>query len=252
MLHNLVLQLNIYNHITYKKCHFEIAFFYFKLKHNLNLEMALTITKRTFWVLLLCYSIILKEVSSSAIKAAPYFMPLDNDPQNIDDIVANSGIRHFIFAFALATDQGECLPAWDGHKNQSVISDTKVLEMVKKVRSHGGDISISFGGYNGVEMGHVCHSPEALAKAYQIVIDKYELTHVDFDIEGDDLGPSDEESRRFQAIKILKRNAAAAGRELYVTLTLPCTTVGLSDLGKAEIKRGIDIQQNLIDLYKIM
>lgn len=190
--------------------------------------------------------------AGNSIKAAPYYMPLDNDPQNIDDIVANSGIRHFIFAFALATNGGECLPVWDGAKGQPVAEDTRVLEMVRKVRSHGGDISISFGGYNGVELGHACHSAELLAKSYQLVIDKYALTHVDFDIEGDDLGPEDEENRRFQAIKILKQNAKAAGKELHVTLTMPCTTVGLSLLGKDEIKRAIAIQPDLIDLYKIM
>ena len=208
---------------------------------------------KTFFALTLLFAALVNSgVLGSAIKAAPYFMPLDNEPQSIDDIVAHSGIRDFIFAFALATDQGECLPTWDGKKNQTVASDTKVLAMVNKVRAHGGDISISFGGYNGVELGHACKSPEALAKAYQIVIDKYHLTHVDFDIEGDDLGPDVEENRRFKAIQILKHNAKAKGKELHVTLTLPCTTVGLSDLGKAEIKRGIAVQHDLVDLYKIM
>ncbi|KAI2800446.1 hypothetical protein BLOT_012952 [Blomia tropicalis] len=190
--------------------------------------------------------------ASSNIKAAPYYMPLDNDPQNIDDIVANSGIRHFIFAFVLATTDGQCIPTWDGLKSQRVEDDRKVLEMIGKVRSHGGDVSISFGGYNGVELGHVCRSPEQLASAYQLVIDKYGLTHVDFDIEGDDLGAVDEELKRFHAIKILKHNAQTKGRQLHVTLTMPCTTVGLSELGKAEIKRAISVQQDLIDLYKIM
>ena len=49
-----------------------------------------------------------------------------------------------------------------------------------------------------------------------------------------------------------KRNSKAAGKELHVTLTLPCTTVGLSLLGKDEIKRAIAVQPDLIDLYKIM
>ncbi|XP_017460660.1 PREDICTED: chitinase-like, partial [Rhagoletis zephyria] len=195
---------------------------------------------------------VIDSVAGNSIKAAPYFMPLDNDPQSIDDIVAHSGIRHFIFAFALATNGGQCLPVWDGAKGQPVAEDTRVLEMVRKVRAHGGDISISFGGYNGVELGHACHSVEELAKSYQLVIDKYQLTHVDFDIEGDDLGPEEEENRRFQAIQILKRNSKAAGKELHVTLTLPCTTVGLSLLGKDEIKRAIAVQPDLIDLYKIM
>lgn len=124
--------------------------------------------------------------------------------------------------------------------------------MVKKIRSHGGDLSISVGGYNGVELGMACKSPEALAAAYQIVIDKYELTHIDFDIEGDDLGAAEEENRRFEAIQILKKTAAGKGKQLHVTLTMPCTTIGLSGLGQDEIKRAIAIQPDLIDLYKIM
>lgn len=189
--------------------------------------------------------------AESQIRAAPYYMPLDNDPQKIDDIVRNSGIKQFILAFVLATNQGECIPTWDGNKATPVSSDTFVANVIKQVRSHGGDVSISFGGYNGVELGHACKSAEALAHAYQEVIDKYELTHVDFDIEGDDLGPADEETRRFQAIKILKANAHSKGKQLHVTLTMPCTTIGLSDLGKAEIQRAIDAGA-VIDLYKIM
>lgn len=189
--------------------------------------------------------------AASQIRAAPYYMPLDNDPQKIDDIVRNSGIKQFILAFVLATTEGECIPTWDGNKAQPVSSDTFIADVIRQVRSHGGDVSISFGGYNGVELGHACKSPEALAHAYQEVIDKYQLTHVDFDIEGDDLGPADEETRRFQAIKILKENAKNKGKQLHVTLTMPCTTIGLSDLGKAEIQRAIDAGA-VIDLYKIM
>lgn len=124
--------------------------------------------------------------------------------------------------------------------------------MVAKIRSHGGDLSVSVGGYNGVELGRACKSVEALAAAYQTIIDKYQLTHMDFDIEGDDLGVADEEIRRFQAIQILKENAAAKGRPLHVTLTLPVTSIGLSDQGKSEIKRAIAVQRDLIDQYKIM
>lgn len=212
----------------------------------------MTSSTLTFSLLAIVLCLAIRTSQGSPIKAAPYYMPFENDPQDIDDIVSNSGIRHFIFAFALATNDGDCVPTWDGNKNRPVAQDTAVLAAINKVRSHGGDISISFGGYNGVELGHVCTSPEVLANAYQQVIDKYALTHVDFDIEGDDLGPADEESRRFQAIKILKQNALAKDKELHVTLTLPCTIVGLSELGKAEIGRGVAVQQNLVDLYKIM
>ncbi len=121
------------------------------------------------------------------------------------------------------------------------------------IRAAGGDISISFGGYIGVELGHSkgCPDVNSLANAYQSVIDKYELTNIDLDIEGDDLGDITEENRRFKAIKILKDRAKSKGKQLFVSLTLPTTTVGLSDLSRAEIKRAID-DGVVIDSYKAM
>jgi chitinase len=86
---------------------------------------------------------------------------------------------------------------------------------------------------------------------YQQVIDKYALTHIDLDIEGDDLGDASGEAKRFQAVRILKQNAAAAGRALEVSLTMPVTTVGLSDLDRAEIRRAEDNGAD-IDTYAVM
>ena len=126
-----------------------------------------------------------------------------------------------------------------------------MLAKVQAIRSQGGDVSVSFGGYNGNDLGHACSDAQSLAAAYQIVIDKYDLTNVDFDVEGDDLGDVAGETRRFEALKILRQKAQEKARDLTITLTLPCTTVGLSDLGKSEIQRAVDLGLN-IDLYKIM
>ena len=190
-------------------------------------------------------------IRTSHIRAAPYFMPFENDPQPIDEILRESGLKHFILAFVLATNQGECRPVWDGNILQDVESDTRVVELIRKIRSAGGDVSVSFGGYNGIELGHACKSSQELAAAYQKVIDKYDLRNIDFDIEGEDLGRPDEESRRFEAINILRNNARTKGHDLFVTLTMPVTIVGLSELGRAEIQRAIDAKCE-IDLYKIM
>ncbi len=121
------------------------------------------------------------------------------------------------------------------------------------IRAAGGDVSISFGGYIGVELGHSkgCPDVNSLVNAYQSVIDKYELTNIDFDIEGDDLGDITGENHRFKAIKILKDRAKSKRKQLFISLTLPTTTVGLSDLSRAEIKRAID-DGVVIDLYKAM
>ena len=125
------------------------------------------------------------------------------------------------------------------------------MNKIKQIRAAGGDVSISFGGYNGVSLGHACPDVNSLANAYQAVIDKYSLTNVDFDVENTNLGDVQGENKRFKAIKILKEKAKAKGKQLFVTLTLPCTTVGLSELGRSEIERGVQDGAK-VDLYKIM
>ncbi|MCA1187943.1 MULTISPECIES: chitinase [unclassified Saccharopolyspora] len=181
------------------------------------------------------------------LRAAPYYMPLDNDPQDIAEAIESSGQRDYIFAFVLAPDEGSCTPTWDGKADQEVATDTAVQAKADAVRAAGGDLSVSFGGYNGIELGAACADSAALADAYQQVIDKYELTHIDLDVEGDDLGDVAGETKRFEAIKTLKER----NPELHVTLTLPMTTVGLNEAGKAEIQRAKDIGAE-IDLFKIM
>jgi chitinase len=96
-----------------------------------------------------------------------------------------------------------------------------------------------------------CSDVNSLTEAYQMVIDKYSLTNIDLDIEGDDLGDIPAEHRRFQAVKTLKERAKAKGKDLFVTLTLPATTVGLSDLARDEIRRAVT-DGVVIDLYKVM
>jgi len=102
-------------------------------------------------------------------------------------------------------------------------------------------------------LGHekACSDANSLTEAYQMVIDKYSLTNIDLDIEGDDLGDIPAEHRRFQAVKTLKERAKAKGKDLFVTLTLPATTVGLSDLARDEIRRAVT-DGAVIDLYKVM
>lgn len=104
-----------------------------------------------------------------------------------------------------------------------------------------------------MELGNpkACADAQKLADAYQSVIDKYNLTNIDFDIEGDDLGEDEMEAKRFDAIKILKKTAKSKGRDLFVTLTVPGTTVGMSDLARDEIRRAVNMGVD-IDLYKVM
>src|SRR6266536_6357021 len=64
------------------------------------------------------------------LTAAPYYMPLDNDPQDIGDAITASGQKSFILAFVLAPNGGGCTPTWDGNAQQPVSGDTAVAAKV--------------------------------------------------------------------------------------------------------------------------
>src|SRR5437764_1291174 len=82
--------------------------------------------------------------NNGAFRNPVYFMPLDNNPQNITDAINATGDKNFNLAFVL--DSGGCTPAWDGDAAHKVSSDTTVTGVVSAVRAKGGDVAVSFGG----------------------------------------------------------------------------------------------------------
>jgi hypothetical protein len=183
----------------------------------------------------------------SSWRSPVYLMPLDNNPPSaskITSIMSTTGEKDFLLSFVL--DSGNCTPAWDGDASEPVATDTTVAALVSAIRKAGGDAGVSFGGYNGTELGQDCSDATTLAAAYQSVITKYSLTHVDFDIENTALGDTANELKRAQAIKILENEDPS----LKVSLTIPMTTVGLPDTGKGEIQQAISAGAR-IDVFGI-
>jgi hypothetical protein len=177
-----------------------------------------------------------------------YLMPLDNNPPTaaqIAGIMSTTGEKNFMLSFVL--DAGGCAPAWDGNSSQLVSGDSTVAALISAIRGAGGDAGVSFGGYNGTELGQTCGSASGLASAYQSVIGKYRLTHVDFDIENTALGDTANELKRFQAIAMLESEDPG----LTVSLTIPMTSVGLPGTGTDEIRQAIAAAAR-IDVFGIM
>jgi hypothetical protein len=181
--------------------------------------------------------------SGGAYTHPVYLMPLDNAPPAIGTIMSGSGEKQFNLAFVL--DSGGCTPAWDGDAGHLVSSDTAVLADVTAIRNAGGDVAVSFGGYNGTELGTSCGSASALAAAYQAVITRYGLTRVDFDYENGALDSNT--AVRFGAIAQLERQ----NPNLRVSLTIPMTTVGFPGSGTDEIQQARSAGARL-DIVNIM
>ena len=168
---------------------------------------------------------------SGSFKAPVYFMPIENNPQDVGTAMSASGVKYFNLAFV--NDIGGCTPGWGS--GLPVSSDTRVASLISTVRGRGGDVSVSFGGYISNELGASCGSAGSLANAYQAVINKYNLTRLDFDWEGDDIDAN--MGVRMGALRILQDNARTAGRQLHLTLTVPMTTIGFSGSDIDEINQ---------------
>jgi chitinase len=174
-------------------------------------------------------------VPSAAPWPAHFFAPYVNTMQDQQDARFNdyttaaysAGTKYLALGFITADSAGQ--PSWEGDGNElGSAFDIQMQNQVSRLRAHGGDVMISFGGASGTELAMAIQDPQQLQQAYQQVIDEYGLTHVDFDIEGsaatDTSGSIDVRS---QAIAGLEQWAAAQGKDLKVYLTLPTSSVGL-------------------------
>ncbi|SDG37822.1 chitinase family 18 [Paraburkholderia phenazinium] len=152
----------------------------------------------------------------------------------IDVIGVQQGIQQFTMAFVVSGNN-QCVPSWGGVQNigPGNTSDllTSISTSVSNYRAKGGEISISFGGANGLPLMQACTSASTLQSAYQTVIDSYAVTHIDFDIEGVSQEDTASVTRNFQAVQALQSAMAAKGTPLHVTLTLPVMPTGLTQDG---------------------
>jgi chitinase len=158
--------------------------------------------------------------------AAPYVMPLDNDPPDLGPVMAATGQKSFMLAFILAPNGGGCAPTWGG--TAPVASDTAVAGVVDTVRGNGGDVEVSVGGYGGTKLGQTCGTPEATAAAYQQVIDRYQLRAIDLDLEEPEYENTAAIDNEVGAAKILQQNNPG----LYVSITTAGTADGTGYFGQ--------------------
>ncbi|MFE9552139.1 carbohydrate-binding protein [Streptomyces sp. NPDC006703] len=158
--------------------------------------------------------------------AAPYLMPLDNNPPDAAAIMDATGLKAFQLAFVLAPNGGGCSPTWGG--TAPVSSDTAVGAVINTIRAKGGDVSASVGGYGGTKLGQNCPDAASTAAAYQQVITKYQLKAIDFDLEEPEYENTAAISHEIGAAKILQQNNPG----LYVSVTTAGTADGTGWFGK--------------------
>ncbi|GDY65388.1 hypothetical protein SAV14893_047810 [Streptomyces avermitilis] len=128
------------------------------------------------------------------------------------------------YNLAFITDGGGCTPKWGGVTD---LGSDGVAAQIGDLRAKGGDVRVSFGGASGSELATTCSSADALATAYEKVVNAFKLTKVDFDVEGGALPNTAANTRRAQAIAKLEK----AHPGLDVSYTLPVMPEGLTQDG---------------------
>ncbi|HWS32826.1 MAG TPA: glycosyl hydrolase family 18 protein [Actinoplanes sp.] len=119
--------------------------------------------------------------SGTKMAAAPYLYPGWGNPPAPATVVNATGVKAFTLAFVLASNG--CNPAWDGSTG---LTGGVHASTIAAIRAAGADVVPSIGGWSGNKLGPNCSTPEALAAAYQKVIDTFQLKAIDVDIENTD------------------------------------------------------------------
>ena len=160
---------------------------------------------------------------------APYFETYDTSAGPAA-LSRQSGARFLSLAF-LQTDQpGSCTAYWDGSTSEP-ISQASFGSDIAAIQAGGGNVIPSFGGFTadttGTELADSCASVSSIAQVFESLITTYDVPRIDLDIEGDSVTNTAGINRRNEAVAQTEAWAAAHGRNIQFSYTLPTFPTGL-------------------------
>jgi hypothetical protein len=183
---------------------------------------------------------------------APYFETWTQD--GLTTTAQQSGARYFTMAFLETLNKHSCTLAWNGSSSQTVAGG-RYLSDIASLRGLGGDVVPSLGGWSadqgGTEIGDSCTNVNSIAAAYEALVTTYNISRIDMDIEGRSLTKPDGIDRRNKAIAQLESWAAANGRPLQISFTLPTSPSGLESSGLA-VMQNAKANGTRVDVVNIM
>ena len=167
--------------------------------------------------------------AARTVPFSPYVDMAGYPPPALAKASKASGVKRITLGFITARGGTDCAPTWGGYADYGL---SYRLADVRAFQKRGGVATASFGGQAGVELASACGSVDALAAAYQSVVDAYGVKRVDFDIEGAAVQDAAANARRRAAIARLKG--------VKVAFTLPVLPSGLDAPSRA-LAKGADL-----------
>jgi chitinase len=187
--------------------------------------------------------------SQSLAEAKPWFggyVDVTATPSFAFEQVTLPQHKNAILSFIVASPRADCLPSWGGAYTMAQAGSVLDLDRrIARLQQQDGNIAVSFGGLKNDELAVKCTDVNELGRAYQSVIERYNLDTIDLDLEQNGLNDTAAGDRRAEAIAKLQSERRAAGKNLAVWVTLPVTPQGLSQPGTDAISRllakGVDL-----------
>jgi hypothetical protein len=180
---------------------------------------------------------------TGTMRAAPYLYMGWGSPPSPSTVMSASGVRWFTMAFILSS--GGCNAGWDGNRPLTGGVDAQAIA---QIRAAGGDVMPSIGGWSGNKLGPNCSTPQALAGAYQQVINAFNLKAIDIDIENTDEFESEiVQDRILNALRIVKQNNPG----ITTIITFGTTRTGPNFWGNRLVERAQALGAN-IDVFTLM
>jgi hypothetical protein len=171
---------------------------------------------------------------------APYFQTYNGDSPVA--LAQGSGARYLTFAFIQTARSGSCTAYWDDSTSQP-ISPSAFGSDIATIQADGGNVIPSFGGESadstGTDLADSCTSVSSIAQVYEKVITTYNVSRLDLDIEQKSLTDTAGINRRNEAVAKTEAWAAAHGRSIQFSYTMPAATTGLDSADRAVIKNAI-------------
>jgi len=173
---------------------------------------------------------------------APYFETYNGD--NPVTLSQESGASYLTFAFIQTASTGSCTAYWDGDTSEPLTS-ASFGSGISTIQASGGNVIPSFGGQSadnsGADIADSCTSVNSIAQVYENVISTYNVPRIDLDIEGNSLTNTAGIDRRNKAVAQVESWAAANGRSIQFSYTMPGTPTGMDAQEDSIIQNAISV-----------
>ncbi|HWM73358.1 MAG TPA: carbohydrate-binding protein [Nocardioides sp.] len=135
--------------------------------------------------------------------------------------------RDVVLSFVVADPDEACAPSWGAAYSLDEASQSLDLDRrLARLRQQSGEAVVAFGGAANTELAVSCTDEDALYDAYREIVQRYEVSTIDIDVEGEAIDDVAANERRAAALKRLQDSD-----DVHVWLTLPVSPSGLAPSG---------------------